>query len=360
MPIQISELPGQHDFRNDLHTHSLQSSLRHFVRQFSLTGGCIFQFCARSQKPRPIACWSDSSLSPGLLSLSRAIDKQDCPDELLDELFAVVAIETPDFPAHAYRCLLKRTPEVRDYLVCWQQAPLSEHQQYGISLFAQALNSQSPPKRQAASVNPLQQTRHQLRTPLALILLYTDLLKTADLDPRSQEWLEHLRTAAEGMNISLDHLTEWDTEADRTPNHCDLRQLLEQCGQAMQPWLEEKHLKLVHDPRSLWLRVDEWKLKQVFQNLLSNAIAFSPKAGQITWEWQVFQSEVLIKISDQGPGLSAEDLRSIGTPFYSRRPGGTGLGLSIAKQVILEHQGSLWAVNLPAGGAQFCITLPRS
>jgi signal transduction histidine kinase len=127
----------------------------------------------------------------------------------------------------------------------------------------------------------------------------------------------------------------------------------------MQTWLAQKQLKVIYDSQPLWLRGHIWKIKQVWQNLLSNAIAYSPFNGQITLTWQVFQTEVLIKISDNGPGLSPEDLRSIGTPFYSRRPGGTGLGLAIAKQFILEHQGSLWADNLPEGGAQFCITLPR-
>jgi signal transduction histidine kinase len=127
----------------------------------------------------------------------------------------------------------------------------------------------------------------------------------------------------------------------------------------MQPWLKEKHIQLIYDHQPLKLHINGWKIKQALQNLLSNAIAFSPPERQITCEWQVFQTEVLIKIRDEGPGLSAEDLRSWGTPFYSRRPGGTGLGLAIAKEIIAEHKGSLWAENLPQCGAQFCIVLPR-
>ncbi|HEY9906433.1 MAG TPA: HAMP domain-containing sensor histidine kinase [Thermosynechococcaceae cyanobacterium] len=360
--MQTLQLPAQINLRTDVSVSSLQSSLERFAQQFSLTGCCILQFRDSEQKPQPIAYWSDS-LSPGLLSLIKAISRQD----FTSELFEVVPIKTQD-SSEAYGCLLKRTPDACDYLICWQSASLLKHQQlghqqYGIELFAKSLSLQSSAlssRGQASTLERLQQARHQLRTPLALILLYADLLKTTALDSRSQGWLEHLQTAAEGMNTSLKHLTTWDASGDRALSHCNLQESLEECGREMQPWIEEKQLKLVLDPHSLWLRVDEWKMKQVFQNLLSNAIAFSPQAGQITWEWQTFQTEVLIKISDQGPGLSAEDLRSIGTPFYSRRQGGTGLGLSIAKQVILEHQGSLWAVNLPCGGAQFCITLPRT
>jgi signal transduction histidine kinase len=58
--------------------------------------------------------------------------------------------------------------------------------------------------------------------------------------------------------------------------------------------------------------------------------------------------------------MSQQDLENLFTPFYSKRPGGTGLGLAIAKKIILDHQGSLWAQNLPVGGAQFSMSLPRS
>ena len=73
----------------------------------------------------------------------------------------------------------------------------------------------------------------------------------------------------------------------------------------------------------------------------------------------VFRDEVLVKVSDQGPGLSEEDLKQAFTPFYTRRPGGTGLGLAIAKKIILDHKGSLWVQNLSSGGAQFSFSLPR-
>ncbi|MBD2119522.1 sensor histidine kinase KdpD, partial [Trichocoleus sp. FACHB-262] len=203
-------------------------------------------------------------------------------------------------------------------------------------------------------------TRHQLRTPLALMLLYIDLLTAATRDSRSQEWLKNLRHTTEEMHTSLNYLTEVDAAPDQRFGSYDLHQLFEQCNQAMQPWLQEKQLRLGYDGPSLELWGDRWEIKQVLQNLLSNAIAFSPIGGRITCEWQSFQTEVLIRIRDEGPGLSPEDLRLWGTPFYSRRPGGTGLGLAIAKQIVLKHKGSLWAENLSERGAQFCIVLPRT
>ncbi|MHC5821800.1 MAG: ATP-binding protein, partial [Nostoc sp.] len=85
---------------------------------------------------------------------------------------------------------------------------------------------------------------------------------------------------------------------------------------------------------------------------------FSPNCGIITFSWQAFHQEILIKISDQGQGISPLDMQKIFNPFYSLRPGGTGLGLTIAKKIILDHCGNLWADNLPGKGAQFCLILP--
>lgn len=139
----------------------------------------------------------------------------------------------------------------------------------------------------------------------------------------------------------------------------DLRSLVAESIQGLQPWIEQKQLQINYPNTSTRLTIDRLQMKQVFDNLLSNAIHFSPHSETITWSWQIFQSEVLIRISDRGPGLSLEDIQRIFTPFYSRRSGGTGLGLTIAKKIVLDHQGSLWAQTLLDGGAQFSLSLPR-
>lgn len=360
MFMQISEFSKPAPLENQIQTSTLQTSLKRFVNQFSLVGGCVLRFCAGQQKPYSFAYWSNAAIPEILFQLEAEIA---VPESLVAQPFEIFPIQTnPDSPYQVYACLCQNSPQGRDYLVCWQDTALSDHQQYGIGLYAQTLSDQIPaPAPDFQQVQEaLHRTRHQLRTPLALILLYVDLLKATAVDRKAQEWLTNLRSTAEDMHVSLDHLTESGSVPAHEPSNYDLRQLLEECYQGMKPWIEQKQLTFVYGNQPLWLQVDGWKLKQVFQNLISNAIAFSPTAGQVTCEWQAFQSEVLIKISDNGPGLTTEDLRLLGTPFYSRRPGGTGLGLSIARQIVLEHRGSLWANNLPTGGAQFCIMLPRN
>lgn len=369
MTIQTFEASNLLSLKSDFET-PIQSSLKQFIDQFSVSGCGLFHFCSERSQLFQLDYWSDpkESILAGLRSITNW-------QHSTHSAFEILQIEAETLPYLVYRCLLRVNQKSCDYLVCWNHTPLSEHQKYGLSLYAKSLDAKSlqlPLERSpeltiesAESANPslekaLQCARHQLRTPLALILLYVNLLKTTCLDPRSQEWLENLSSTAEAMNISLEHLTTIQGKTEQSFSYCNLGDLVGQCHQEMEPWIAEKRLTVVCNSPPLWLWVDPWKIKQVFQNLLSNAIAFSPEAGHICWEWQIYQAEVLIKISDQGSGLSPEDLRLIGTPYYSRRLGGTGLGLAIAKQVILAHHGSLSAVNLPTGGAQFCVMLPRT
>lgn len=359
MSISISESRDLSVSVDTCQEISLRSSLQTFAEQFGLKGCSIWQFYLDWQRACQVEC---SSGSPDAMPTLRSeSDWQALSHVPLFEIALLKDHEHSD-SVQLYACLYHRSPKSYDYLLCWHDKPLSEHQLYGISLYTQALRQQRTET--VSEPNPmsqkLQHIRHQLRTPLALITLYVDMLRAAILDSRAQEWLKNLHHTTEEMHTSLNHLTETAIAQEQPLSSYDVRQLLAQCDQVMQPWLKEKQLQLICEGQPLKLRVDAWKIKQVFQNLLSNAIAFSPPGGQITCEWQIFQSEVLIKVRDEGPGLSVEDLRSWGTPFYSRRPGGTGLGLAIAKQIILEHRGSLWAENLPGGGAQFCIVLPQT
>ncbi|MBW4522615.1 MAG: HAMP domain-containing histidine kinase [Scytolyngbya sp. HA4215-MV1] len=363
MFISASDSPSPVCREKKFHLSLLLNSLKQFVQQFSFTGGCLFCFYPGQTKPDQTIVWSELSLEGTLLKLETAIDWQHISTTQLFEVFEIAAHPFPT-PYQLSGCLCRDTPTFSCYLLCWQESALSDHQRYGMTLYAQSLGQQFFQPSQTVENTPtqevLQRTRHQLRTPLSLIALYVDLLKTAVMTPKSQEWLENLQTTVEQMHTSLQQLTDPTTFSENRLGQCDLRQLVQQCFQEMQPWIEAKQLTLVCETQPLWLWIDRWKMKQVLQNLLSNAIAFSPVRGELVCQWQVFQTEVLVKISDSGPGLSAEDLRALGTPFYSRRPGGTGLGLAIAKQIILAHQGNLWADNLPTGGAQFCFVLPRT
>lgn len=205
----------------------------------------------------------------------------------------------------------------------------------------------------------IQNISHQLRNSLSLISLCAQNLWFSLKDNPIQSQAKVICDGIQNLDTTLTESI--DCSQSHSPRLVlqDLRKLVDQSLEQLQPLIQQKNLEFSISETSTLLTVDRLQMKQVFDNLLSNAVHFSPRSGTIICSWQIFQREILINISDQGSGLSPEDLQKIFSPFYSRREGGTGLGLTIAKKIVIGHHGSLWAQNLGSGGAQFSLILPR-
>jgi len=104
-------------------------------------------------------------------------------------------------------------------------------------------------------------------------------------------------------------------------------------------------------------------VEMALENLLDNALRFTPAGGQVTLALERDPGSILTRIEDTGGGIPPEDLERIFQRFFSRAPGGApstgnGLGLPIARAAVEKHGGTLTAENLPGGGASFKIFLP--
>lgn len=115
---------------------------------------------------------------------------------------------------------------------------------------------------------------------------------------------------------------------------------------------------------SIFLWVDKDKIIQVIDNIMSNAMKYSPKPGTIRFRIMRERNRIKVSISDQGPGIAREKLDKIFERFYradnarSRQLGGTGLGLAIAKEIIRAHHGQIWAESMEGKGTTVFFTLP--
>ena len=115
---------------------------------------------------------------------------------------------------------------------------------------------------------------------------------------------------------------------------------------------------------SVWIEIDTDKMTQVIDNILNNAIKYSPDGGKITISMKTTDDQMILSISDQGLGIPKQDLPKIFDRFYrvdrarSRAQGGTGLGLAIAKEIIKQHNGFIWAKSEYGKGSTFTIVLP--
>ncbi|WP_080849064.1 cell wall metabolism sensor histidine kinase WalK [Cytobacillus gottheilii] len=115
---------------------------------------------------------------------------------------------------------------------------------------------------------------------------------------------------------------------------------------------------------SIFVEIDEDKLTQVLDNIISNALKYSPEGGKVSFKIEDQEGYIIISISDQGVGIPKENLSKIFERFYrvdkarTRKLGGTGLGLAIAKEMVEAHGGKIWADSIEGKGTTVSFSLP--
>ncbi|MBW4616349.1 MAG: HAMP domain-containing histidine kinase [Desmonostoc vinosum HA7617-LM4] len=267
----------------------------------------------------------------------------------------------------AYICPIGYKNQKPEYIQIITSEPLcSNSQQYvqrSAMLLSKYADLYSDHGRQKSELQLLEdilhRIGHQLRNSLALIGLYAHNLYLGLQNSPWQEQAIIIGNSIQDLELNLNEIIDCGQGAKLRIAPQDLKGIVVESLNCLQPLINQKQLQINIPDTSTTLKIDRLQIKQVFDNILSNAAHFSPNGGTISCSWQIFQEEVLIKISDQGPGISQEDIPKIFNPFYSRRLGGTGLGLTIAKKIILDHQGNIWADSVSDRGAQFSFILPR-
>jgi two-component system phosphate regulon sensor histidine kinase PhoR len=127
---------------------------------------------------------------------------------------------------------------------------------------------------------------------------------------------------------------------------------------------QQQFLLVPDDSGSLSVWADEEALDQILENLLDNALKYTPEGGQIRVSWYASGNQVCIEVADTGIGIPEADLPRIFERFYrvdkarSREMGGTGLGLSIVKHLVQALHGTVGATSTLGQGSTFTITLP--
>lgn len=215
---------------------------------------------------------------------------------------------------------------------------------------------------------------HELRTPLTSVKSYLEALDEGALsEPVAPDFIKvSLDETNRMMRMVTDllHLSR----IDNATSHLDVELInftafitfiLNRFDKMRGPD-EEKKYELVRDYpiTSVWIEIDTDKMTQVIDNILNNAIKYSPDGGKITVTMKTTDDQMILSISDQGLGIPKQDLPRIFDRFYrvdrarSRAQGGTGLGLSIAKEIIKQHKGFIWAKSIYGKGSTFTIVLP--
>lgn len=215
---------------------------------------------------------------------------------------------------------------------------------------------------------------HELRTPLSVIKGYVETLVDGAEDIPASDRARFLKTIqrhTERLNSLLEDLLVLSRLESINPGlsreATNLNAFLENImdDYRARPAGKEHVLNFTSDPTIGFLQIDPLKLTQVLENLLDNALKYTPKGSQIELSAGLRgRNEVIVCLRDNGQGIPEADLPHIFERFYrvdkgrSREKGGTGLGLSIAKHIVQLHAGRVWVESKQGQGTAFFFSLP--
>jgi signal transduction histidine kinase len=233
----------------------------------------------------------------------------------------------------------------------------------------------------------LSMASHELKTPLTSIsglsqVLLRRMRRRLELGhPTEDEWseeqhahvqrLELLNSQTARLGRLIDELLDVSRiESGTLEFHLaaiDLADLVREVVERLQLSTAVHRIEVdISDSEAPLITADRDHLEQVLDNLVTNAIKFSPEGGPIRIGLQWFPDNVLLSVSDSGPGIAQGQLDAIFGLFYqaedpvSRRSGGMGLGLYISREIVHRHGGRIWAESADAHGSTFFVSLPRT
>ncbi len=209
---------------------------------------------------------------------------------------------------------------------------------------------------------------HELRTPLTTLNSYLASIQDGVWEPTperiqsSREEIFRLTQLVQELEeLQMFNSSEFSLSRKKVP----VQRSIEQVMDLMRPSFKqhEIQLSLGHLPDATIL-ADESRLVQIWTNILSNALKFTPKGGIVRLDGKIMADSILITITDSGIGIPPKDLTHIFERFYrveksrNRKMGGGGLGLAITKTLVGRHAGQVWAESKEGEGTQIYVELP--
>lgn len=215
---------------------------------------------------------------------------------------------------------------------------------------------------------------HELRTPLTSVKSYLEALDEGALsEPVAPDFIKVSLDETNRMMRMVSDLLSL-SRIDNATSHLDIEltnftafiTFILNRFDKIRSQNDDKKYEIIRDYpiNSIWVEIDTDKMAQVIDNIINNAIKYSPDGGKITVSMKTTDTQMILSISDEGLGIPKKDLPKIFDRFYrvdkarSRAQGGSGLGLAIAKEIIKQHNGFIWAKSEYGKGSTFTIVLP--
>ncbi|MGM0481786.1 MAG: phosphate regulon sensor histidine kinase PhoR [Pseudomonadota bacterium] len=211
---------------------------------------------------------------------------------------------------------------------------------------------------------------HELKTPLTVMQGYLEMLEDIERTPpelahkavsQMQQQSDRMKSLVEQLLL----LSRMETPSHDVFNHVvDIPQVLQQLQHEIEKLAQDKQLELSFQISPVSVYGKEDQLRSAMQNLLTNAVRYTPSGGRIRVAWHKVKNEVEFSVEDNGPGIESEHVPRLTERFYrvesdrNSDNGGTGLGLSIVKQALQHHNSHLEINSRPGQGSRFWFRLP--
>ena len=218
---------------------------------------------------------------------------------------------------------------------------------------------------------------HELRTPLTSIKSYTEALvdgawESKEIAPGFLKVIETETDRMMRMITDLLNLSRMDqNRLGLEKEFINMNELVLHIVNRFEMVLQsepyrEKNYRILTDitQRDLWVELDQDKITQVLDNIINNAIKYSPDGGRIIVRLMETHTDIIVSVSDEGLGIARKDIPHLFDRFYrvdkarSRAMGGSGLGLAIAQEVVQLHGGKIWVNSIENKGSTFFVSLP--
>ena len=218
---------------------------------------------------------------------------------------------------------------------------------------------------------------HELRTPLTSIKSYTEALvdgawENKEIAPGFLNVIETetdrmMRMITDLLNLSRMDQNRFGLEKEFINMNELVLHIVNRFEMVLQsePY-RDKNYRILTDitQRDLWVELDQDKITQVLDNIINNAIKYSPDGGRIIVRLMETHTDIIVSVSDEGLGIARKDIPHLFDRFYrvdkarSRAMGGSGLGLAIAQEVVQLHGGKIWVNSIENKGSTFFVSLP--
>lgn len=199
---------------------------------------------------------------------------------------------------------------------------------------------------------------HEIKNPIAVCKGYLDMINLDNVD-KSKKYLNIIKSEIErSLNVIADFMEYSKIKINK--EIIDMELLIEEIYESYTLLLRDNRINLNYQPKydEVYLWGDYDRLKQVFVNVIKNSIESIDKDGIIDIDMVIKGEKVIITISDNGIGMTKEELKDMKTMFYTTKKNGTGLGVALSNEIILAHNGKMEYESIKNVGTKCIITLP--